>query len=177
VPFEDGPALSRAGGRGVLGVSPQAVEIAGGEFGTDDREVVDADPVCGAREGQCVEVMAAALPESGILGDDADRACGPSASASRWRSWPAMIPGRLNRMPKALSSMITSRSRVTPAGRYAWRWDSRFHSGQRRTRGTGPARSHGSRPLSGGAGIQEGFNLDGRLRRLVGQTFVRYRVQ
>ena len=47
--------------------------VSGGELGADDRVVDDADPVCGAREGQDVEVMTALLPEGGTLGNDADR--------------------------------------------------------------------------------------------------------
>jgi hypothetical protein len=65
--FEDGPAVRRAGRAGGLDAGPQVVQVAGGELGAEDR-IADADPVGGAREGQNVEVVAAAFPESGIGG-------------------------------------------------------------------------------------------------------------
>jgi hypothetical protein len=73
VPFEDGPALGQAGRRGGFDVSPEVVQVGGGEFAAEGGEVADADPVGGAREGQDVEGVTAAFVERGVFGDDADR--------------------------------------------------------------------------------------------------------
>jgi hypothetical protein len=78
--------------------------------------------------------MNTALPQSSVPGMHRTVAGGLPTSPSRRRSWPTIIAGRLKRTSRALSSVITSSSRVTPVRPTAGLTHRRHHTRKRARR-------------------------------------------